>query len=125
MTLLGTRATPAVALLVATVVAIVFTIYLSLDPRNYHFGLGENRADWVYDPWHVALTTGLMLIEAACAGAALFSPRPRGLWIRCLLILLVFVPWAVTVTPFVIHMPLYFIFHHLWLWLLLAMLIVA
>src|SRR2546428_5398793 len=31
-------------LLAATVAAIAFTIYLSLEPKNYYFSLGENRA---------------------------------------------------------------------------------
>ena len=109
----------------ATVGAISFAIYVSLDPKNYYFSLGENRATWVYDPRHVLLMTGLMLAEASCAGAAMFSPLPFAMWLRCLLGLSVLVPWAVTVTPFVLHMPGYVLFHHLWVWLLILMLILV
>ena|SRR5687768_7288053 len=109
-------------LLGATSGAIAFTIHLSLDPQNYSL---QERASWVYDPQHVLLIIGLMLAEAACAGAALFLPRPRALWLRCLLGLLVLAPWALTVTPFVIHMPRYVLFHHLWVWLLILLLTIT
>ena len=125
MSLLRGRRILVVAFLGATLGAIGVAIYLSLDPKNYYFGLGQDRADWVYDSRQVLLTSGLMLAEAVCAGAALFSPRPHVLWLRCLLGLLVLVPWALRVTPFVIHMPSYFLFHHLWLWLLVFTLTLA
>ena len=125
MKLLGRRRILGLVLLAATLGAMAFTIRLSLDPNNYFFHRGEDRATWVYDPRHVALITGLMLVEAACAGAALFSPWPRAMWLRCLLSLLVLAPWALTVTPFVIHMPLYVLFHHLWVWLLVLMLVLS
>ena len=112
-------------LLAATVVAIACAIYVSLDPKNYYFSLGEDRTTWVYNLRHVLLITGLMLLEAACAAIALLSPRPRRLWLRCLLSLLVLVPWALTITPFVIHMPLYVLVHHMWLWLLVLALVVV
>ena len=116
---------PRLVAVVATVAAIGFTIYLSLDPKNYYFSLGQERASWVYEPRHVLLTTGFMLGESVCAGAALFFRPPRALWLRCLLGLFVLGPWALTVTPFVLHMPLYFLFHHVWLWLLIGMLILV
>jgi hypothetical protein len=125
MNLPGKQRILGLALLTSTVAAIGFTVYLSLDPKNYFFDLGEHRASWVYDPRHVALITGLMVAEAACAAAAWFSPRPRAMWIRCLLGLLVLVSWALTVTPFVIHMPLYVLLHHLWVWLLVVMLVLV
>src|SRR6266508_2446652 len=125
MNLVGRRQVLGLILLAATLGAIAFTINLSLDPKNYSFHPREGRASWVYDTRHVVLITGLMLAAAVCAGAALFSPRPRAMWLRCLLGLLVLVPWALTVTPFVIHMPLYVLFHHLWVWLLILMLILA
>lgn len=125
MTLLCERRILVVAFLGATAGAIGVAVYLSLDSKNYYFDLGRDRAAWVYDSRHVLLISGLMLAEAVCVGAALFSPRPRVLWLRCLLGLLALVPWALTVTPFVIHMPSYVLFHHLWLWLLVFTLALA
>src|SRR5262245_32538615 len=98
------------AFLAATIGAVGVSVYLSLDPKSYYFPLGENRTSWVYDSRHVMLISGLMLVESVCAGAALFAPRPRMLWLRCLLGLLVLVPWALIVTPVVIHVPRYVTF---------------
>jgi len=110
MSLVHKRRLLVAALLGITATAIGVTVYLSLDPKNYYFALGEDPTSWVYDSRHVMLISGLMLVESVCAGAALFSPRPRRLWLRCLLGLLVLVPWALIVTPVVIHVPRYVTF---------------
>ena len=47
------------------------------------------------------------------------------LWLRCLLGLLALVPWALILTPVVIHVPRYVLFHHLWLWLLVFTLVLV
>jgi hypothetical protein len=120
---LGRRQILRLVLLAATLGAIGIAIHLSLDPKNYFSYSSQDRASWVHDTRHVVLINGLMLAEAVCAGAALFSPRPRAMWLRCFLGLIVLAPWALTVTPFVLHMPLYVLFHHLWVWLLILTLI--
>jgi hypothetical protein len=121
----GRRSLLGMILLLTTLGAIAFAIYLSLDPRNYFFHREDDRASWAYDPLHIVFVTGLMLAESGCASGALLLPRPRPIWLRCLIGLLVLVPGALAVTPFVIHMPAHVIVHHLWLWLLIVLLILV
>ena len=45
MSLVRKRRLLVVALLGATVGAIGVTVYLSLDPKNYYFALGEDRTN--------------------------------------------------------------------------------
>ena len=66
-----------------------------------------------------------MFGAAAIATTALLSPRPRLLSIRCALALLVLAPWALYSSMAVLHMPGYFLFHHLWVWFLVFVMLVA
>ncbi len=109
----------------ASLVAVAFAVYLSLDPDKYFFYRPEDRAKWVYDPGSVALLCALMLAEAGVACIAVAARRPRVLWLRSLLGLVVLVPWARYSTMFFMHMPFYVLFHHLWVWLLVLMLCIA
>ena len=105
---------------VATSLAIAYAVRLSLDSGNYFFRRPEARADWVYDLGSVVLVCSIMLAEALVACVALVASRPRLLWCRCLIGLVVLGPWAVLSTLLVVHMPAYALFHHLWVWLLVA-----
>src|SRR2546428_13926045 len=66
-------------LLAATVAAIAFTIYLSLEPKNYYFSLGENRASGMNAAllWAAALRRRWRSLggrrAASCTGGA--APR--------------------------------------------------
>ena len=104
----------------ATVAAIAETILLSLDPGKYFFYHPADRAKWVYDPAGVAFVCGVMLAEATVLLVALVSPRPRTLWLRALLGLILLGPWALASSLFVLHLPTYVLFHHLWLWALVC-----
>jgi len=108
-----------------TLAAIGFAVYLSLDPNNYFFHWPEDRERWVYHPGSVAVVCAFMLAAAALTLLALISPRPRALWLRCLLALTFLGPWALFSTMFVVHMPAYSLFHHLWVWLLVAVLLLV
>lgn len=105
---------------VATSLAIAYVVQLSLDSGNYFFHRPEARAEWVYDLGSVVFVCSLMLAEALVACVALVAFRPRLLWGRCLIGLAVLGPWAVFSTMFVLHMPAHTLFHHLWVWLLVA-----
>src|SRR5262249_55226478 len=109
----------------ATLAAIGFSVYLSLDPNNYFFHWPGDREKWVYHPGSVAFVCAFMLAAAALTLLALVSHRPRALWLRCLLALAFLGPWALFSTRFVVHMPAYTLFHHLWVWLLVAVLLLV
>ncbi len=110
----------------ATLAAVAFDIYLSLDPNKYFFYSPEDRQEWVYSTTSVAFVCLTMIAEAALALAAFVLRRPRALWLRCLFALILLAPWALFSTMFVIHMPGYTLFHHLWVWLVtLSLAVVA
>ncbi len=102
----------------ATIAAIACAVYLSLSPDYYYFRKPEDRTSWVYSPGSVAFVCGAMLLEALVACFAIVATRPKALWARCLLALLVLGPWSFFSTMFVVHMPGYILLHHLWVWLL-------
>lgn len=111
-----------------TVAAVGYAIHLSLNPDLYFFYRQEDRSRWVYDAGSVAFICGAMILESALACLALVASRPRDLWVRCAAGLLFLGPWAYFSTMFVIHMPAYTLFHHLWagsLVLLLAVCLVG
>ena len=108
-----------------TTAAIGLAVFVSLDPNYYFFYRMEDRAAWTYDLANVALFGTIMLLAAAIATAALVAPRPRLLAIRGILALLLLVPWAMYLTPYVIHLHGYIVVHHLWVWLLIVILVVA
>lgn len=109
----------------ATLAAIAFAVYLSLDPGNYFFYEPEDRAKWHYEPGSVAIICFLMLAESLVTLAALISPKPRELWLRCLLGLCLLGPWTLVSTMFFVHMPMYVLFRHLWVWLLVISLVLV
>ena len=110
---------------VAALGAVVCDVYLSLNPDYYFFYKPQDRANWLYDPGSVSLVCCVMLVESLVAFLAFTARRPRALWVRCFIGLLVLGPWSFFSTMFVVHMPGYFLFHHLWVWLLVAVLAVG
>lgn len=110
---------------VATVAAIAYAMHLSLNPGYYFFYKPEDRASWVHDPEDVALVCAVMLMESAVACGAFVANRPKPLWGRCTIALLVLGPWSFLSTMYVVHMPGYILFHHVWVWLLVLILAVC
>lgn len=121
-----TRKVIAAVVGLATMAAVGFALYLSFDPDKYFFYKPEDRASWVYQPGSVIFVCSVMMAEAAFLLMALIAPRPRSLWLRCLLGLIILGPWALVPTMFVLHMPWYTLFHHAWVWtLVIALVLVA
>jgi hypothetical protein len=115
---LRTRKIVVLLFALAALAAISCAIYLSLNPDYFYFRNPEDRASWAYPSSSVAFVCGVMLVEALVACLAVVANRPRALWFRCLLGLLLIGPWSFFSTMFVVHMPGYILFHHLWVWLL-------
>jgi len=109
----------------ATLVAVAYAVHLSLNPDYYFFRRPEDRASWAYHPSSVAFVCGVMLVEALVACLAIVASRPKALWVRCLIGLLLLGPWSFFSTMLVVHMPGYTLFHHLWVWLLVLVLVVV
>ena len=118
-----TRKTISVIGVAATFAAVAFDVHLSLDPDQYFYYGHQERADWQYNPANVAFVATFMLAAGSLAFGALAVPRPRALWLRCMIALAVLVPWGLFSSMFVLHMPSYVLFHILWVWSLIALLI--
>jgi len=110
---------------VASLATIALAIYVSLDSQYYFFYTAEARSNWVYDASSVALVCGLIFVEGLVACVAVVASRPRVLAVRCLLGLLLFVPWAYISALGAMHAPGYVMYHILWVWLLALVLVVG
>ena len=104
--------------------ALAYAVPLSLDPSHYFFYGPQDRAAWVYDLGHVAFVCAVILAEAALAWGVFVSTSPI-LWLRCLIGLALLGPWALLSTMVVVHAPGYVLFHHLWVWSLVGLLVLA
>jgi hypothetical protein len=120
-----TRKVLILAFAAASLAAIALTIYVSLDSQYYFFYSVEARSNWAYDASSVALVCGLIFVEGLVACAAFVAPRPRVLAVRCLLGLLLFVPWAYISALSSMHAPGYIMYHIFWVWLLTLALVVG
>ena len=105
--------------------AITMTIVASLNPKNYFFYRPEDREKWTYPLAGVALIIALMLLETALTYCVLTARRPRLLWIRALVGLLILGPWGCFVAMWVVHAPVFYHLHIMYVWLLLAITAVA
>lgn len=105
-------------------IAITYAVRLSLDPRQYFFYRPEDRSAWVYHPTQVAFVCATMLAEAALVWGVFVAARPT-LWLRCAIGLVILGAWALLSTLVVVHAPGYVLFHHLWLWSLVGLLMLA
>ena len=121
----STRKVVVLLFALATVTSVAYAVHISLNPDYYFFRRLGDRANWTYDPGSVAFVCGVMLVEALVACLAIMASRPKALWLRCLMGLLLLGPWSLFSTMLVVHMPGYTLFHHLWVWLLVFVLIVA
>ena len=120
-----TRKVIALGFTALTLFALAMAVRLSLDPNNYFFYDSADRARWVYDPGSVALVCSVMLVESIVACGIMVLRAPRALWLRCIVGLALLTPWACFSTMDVVHMPAYFLLHHLWVWLLVLALFVG
>ena len=109
----------------ASLLFIALAGWLSLDPAHYHHSSPEHRANWEVDLPHVLMFCGFMLVESLVAAFALALRRPLRFTVRCALSATALILWAMVMLPSVIHMPAYVFIHHLWLFLLLFVVVLA
>jgi hypothetical protein len=113
------KATRALFLGVA-LTAITVTLVASLNPKNYFFYRLEDRDKWTYPLAGVALILAFILLETAFTYLLFTARRPRLLWIRALLGLLILGPWGFFVAMWVVHAPMFYLLHIAYVWLLIA-----
>jgi hypothetical protein len=104
----------------AALTAITVTIVVSLNPRNYFYYRLEDREKWTYPLAGVALIVALILLETALTYLVFTARRPSLLWIRALLGLLILGPWGFFVAMWVVHAPMFYLLHIVYVWLLIV-----
>jgi hypothetical protein len=100
--------------------AITMTIVASLSPKNYFFYRLEDPDKWTYPLAGVALIVALILLETALIYLVFTARRPRLPWTRALLGLLIRGPWGFFVAMWVVHAPMLYLLHIVYVWLLIA-----
>ena len=119
------RPRTAASLAIASLLFIALAGWLSLDPAHYHHSSPEHRANWKIDLPHVLMFCAFMLVEALVAAFALALRRPLRFTVRCALSATALILWALVMLPSVIHMPAYVLVHHVWLFILLFVIVLA
>ena len=105
--------------------AITLIVLTSLSPKNYFFYRLEDRDKWTYPLAGVALVVGLIVLETAFTYLVFMARRPRPLSLRALLGLLVLGPWGCFVAMWVVHAPMFYLLHIVYVWLLIAIIAFA
>ena len=108
-----------------TLLAIIIVVVISLKPGSYFFYNNEDRALWSHPTLYVLVICGIFLLEGAFTCLVLFSTSPKQLWARCCLGSILFVPWAMFSTLFVVHAPVFLHFHILWVWSIVLLFLVS
>jgi hypothetical protein len=101
-----------------TLIVIGFAIYISYDLDYYFFYNRSDRSSWIHPSANVLLFCTFIIVEAAILAMIIVSPKPKRLWFRGIIGMILLIPWVCYSTMFVVHMPGYILIHHLWAWLI-------
>ena len=114
-----------VAIALLTLAALAAETAISLNPNHYYFRNAGDVANW-HHPTGSFLIFCLFVVGEALLLAWAFKLEPKKrLWKRTLLTAVLFIPWTIFSSMFVIHAPGYMHFHILWVWAILAVLVVT
>ena len=108
----------AIALL--TLAALATATVISLNTDYYYFRNDSDIANWHHPTASFLLFCCFFVGEAIFLAWALKLEAGRRLWKRTLLATLLFIPWAMFSSLFVVHAPGYMHFHIVWVWAILA-----
>lgn len=112
-------------LAVVTLLAIANIIRLSLNPDNYFFYQTDDRLEWTHPTLGVTFICLIVTTEGLFAWLTLFGPVPKSNLARRITGLIIFVPWAVLSSLFVVHAPVHMHFHILWAWAITICLLIG
>jgi len=109
-----------IVILGAGAVTAVTIFSLSLDSTLYfHYPSGHGRP-WEYPSLGVAIVEGATVLETAIA-YWIFGSRTRArIWPRALVGTAVLIPWGCILGVGVIHAPIFYLVHLLWVWVMIA-----
>lgn len=105
----------------AAIVAIVGT---SLSSNLYYQGAGS-PVPWRYPLEMVVRVCLATAAETAVGYCALRFAPPGRLWVACLAGLALLVPWLVSLSGFFLHLPVFYLLHTVWVFVLVVFLSVC
>ena len=95
-------------------------VVLSLDPdRYFRYSHEASNPPWRHPTRAVILLSALALVETVAVTLALARRGPP-LALRAGVALILLLPLALLLSPWVLHSPEFYLFHLLWLYLLVA-----
>jgi hypothetical protein len=114
-----------ILVVVAGTFALVIIVDTSLVPEAYFYYTFQDRSTWEWPMLGVLIFSMITLLETLAAYLVFRLARPWGVWQRALLVSAVLFPWAACQTVLVVHSPGYFMLHIVWVWFLLAFLVLT
>ncbi|QIL21087.1 hypothetical protein [Thermomonas sp. HDW16] len=113
----------AIALL--TLAALAVATAISLNTDYYYFRNDGDIVNWHHPTGNFLIFCCFFVGEALFLAWAIELAPSRRLWKRSLLATLLFIPWTLFSSMFVVHAPGYMHFHILWVWTILVTLVLA
>ena len=114
-----------VIVIVAGILAVTTIVAISLDPDAYFYYCDADRSTWRHPTEGVVITAVFTVIETGIAYLVLGVRRGGRVWMRALLALLLLVPWGGFLLQGVVHAPVFYMLHILWIWVLIGCMAVA
>ena len=108
-----------------TLIALAAITAISLNPDFYYFRTPEDREHWYHPTGSFRVFCAFIVGEALLLAWALKIESRRRFWKRTALAALLFAPWAMLSSLFVVHAPGYMHFHILWVWAILGTLVIT
>jgi hypothetical protein len=122
-----THAAIGVLILLCGALMIALIVRNSLDPDNYfRYAFERKTAEpWEHPTGAVAFVALATLLESATMCFVLALTRPGRVWMRGAASLVVLVPWSAVSSAVIVHAPGFYLLHVVWLWGVLAVVVVA
>lgn len=96
-------------------------VLLSLDPdRYFRYSHEESNPPWSHPTGAVVLLSAMALVETLVVTIALARRGPPRLAIRAGVAFVLLLPLALLLSPWVMHSPEYYLWHLVWVYLLVV-----
>ncbi|WP_129582940.1 hypothetical protein [Solilutibacter tolerans] len=106
-------------------IALAAITAISLNPDSYYFRNPEDREHWHHPTGSFLVFCGFIVGEAVLLAWAMRLEPQRRIWKRSIMAAALLAPWAMLTSVFVVHAPGYMHFHIIWVWAVLAALVLA
>ena len=104
--------------------ALITILVVSLNRNAYFYYRTQDRTQWAYPAFSV-LVVGMSIVVETAVTYAVFGLDIGRMWQRAFVGLTLLLPWALYTSAVFIHMPVFWLLHILWIWLVVACLAVG